>query len=126
MNYIVPFDYDHKGILEPNKEFNGFVQQFIAIKEMFSKPDEYKHMFIKDVSMNYLYVSHPIFVKLYGNVCGFTGTIGGDYEKGIFKDQYNLGTLKIPRNNPNRRIDMPITLCRSIKYRNKRIVNEVI
>lgn len=31
--------------------------------------------FIKDISMSYLYILHPTFVKMY-NACGFTGTIG--------------------------------------------------
>ena len=87
VNYIVPFDYDHKGILEPNKEFNGFVQQFIAIKERENNKD-LKDLKIKDVSMNYLYVSHPIFVKLYDGVVGLTGTIGNKYDKEILKDQF--------------------------------------
>lgn len=125
VKHIVPFDYDHKGILELNKEFNGFIQQFIAIKEMFADPENNKYMFIKDVSMSYLYVSHPIFVKLYSGVCGFTGTIGGEYDKRIFRNHYNLGTLKIPRYKPNRRVDMPIVLCRSIYQRNQRIAAEV-
>lgn len=125
VKHIVPFDYDHKGILEPNKEFNGYIQQFIAIKEMFNDPVNNKNMFIKDVSMSYLYVSHPIFVQLYSGVCGFTGTIGGKADKEVFRNHYNLQTLKIPRKKPNRRVDMPIVLCRSILQRNQRIAEEV-
>lgn len=30
---IVPIDLEHKGIPEPNKEFSGFIHQFIGIKE---------------------------------------------------------------------------------------------
>ncbi|KAK8889049.1 hypothetical protein M9Y10_033792 [Tritrichomonas musculus] len=122
---IVPFDYDHKGILEPNKEFSGFIQQFIAIKEIFNNKEN-ENMIIKDVSMNYLYVSHPIFVKLYSGVCGLTGTVGNKYDKQILEKHYNLITKKIPRDAPNHRIELPSIICSTIKERNAQIVNEVI
>ncbi|KAK8839804.1 hypothetical protein M9Y10_031512 [Tritrichomonas musculus] len=123
-NYIVPFDFDHKGILEPNKEFSGFIQQFIAIKE--SKENNVKNMIVKEMSMSYLYVSHPIFVKLYSKVCGFTGTIGNAKDKEIYRNEYNLTTLKVPRNKPNQRVEFPMILCDSITERNKKIVSEII
>ena len=122
---IIPFDYDNKGILEPNKEFNGFIQQFIAIKELNDQKSK-KDIKINDISMNYLYVSHPIFVKLYGGVCGLTGTIGNQFEKIILKKSYKISTKKIPRNLPNHRIELPMILCSDIKERNKMIVDEVI
>ena len=120
--HIVPFDYDHKGILEPNKEFGGFIQQFIAIKES----GKYQNMIIKDMSLNYLYVSHPIFVKLYNKVCGFTGTVGGLKERNIYEQEYNLKTVTIPRNKPNQRIELPMILCDTIEDRNKCIVFEIL
>ena len=122
--HIVPFDYDHKGILEPNKEFGGFIQQFIAIKE--SEKEENKNMIIKNMTMSYLYVSHPIFVKLYGKVCGFTGTIGVKKDKLVFKEHYNLELIKVPRNEANHRVDFPMILCKDITERNKRIAFEII
>ena len=122
---IIPFDYEHKGVLEPNKEFSGFIQQFIAIKEMFNDKKN-ENMLIKDISMNYLYVSHPIFVNLYGSVCGFSGTVGNKFDKKIFKDHYKLSTMKIPRNGPNHRINLPIILCSDIRERNFIIMEEVI
>ena len=30
---IIPFDFEHKGMAEPTKEFMGYIQEFIAIKE---------------------------------------------------------------------------------------------
>ena len=122
---IFPFDYDNKGILERNKEFGGFIQQFIAIKEKLNDPKKKKNMKIKDVALNYLYVSHPIFVKLYRKVCGFTGTIGSQNDKDLFKQQYGLVTDKIPRNKPNRRIQLPIILCKNLTERNQKILEEV-
>lgn len=35
--------------------------------------------------MNYLYVSHPIYIQLYGHVCGLTGTVGDEIDKKNFK-----------------------------------------
>ena len=89
MKQIVPFDYDHKGVLEPNKEFSGFVQQFIAIKESKTNKDK-KNIILKDMSMSYLYVSHPIFVNMYSNVCGFTGTVGDENDITIYHNEYNI------------------------------------
>lgn len=121
---IIPFDFDHKGILEPNKEFGGFIQQFIAIKE--SKVEENKNMLIKDMSMSYLYVSHPNFVKLYSSVCGFTGTIGDSKDKKIYSEQYDLETLRVPRNSPNYRVEFPMMLCETDEERKMKIINEVL
>ena len=67
---IVPYDYDHKRVSGPNKEFSGFIQQFIAINE--SEQNKIENMIIKDVSISYLYISQPIFVKLYQKICGLT------------------------------------------------------
>lgn len=53
---------------------------------MFNNNEENQNMIIKDVSMNYLYVSHPIFVKLHGGVVGLTGTIGNRYDKELLKE----------------------------------------
>lgn len=122
---IVPFDYDHKGVLEPNKEFSGYIQQFIAIKEMMNDRSNFD-IRIKEVSMNYLYVSHPIFVGLYSRVCGLTGTVGTKFDKKLFMKQYDLITKKIPRNNANLRIDFPIFLCNTINERNQIISEEAI
>ena len=122
---IIPFDYSHKGILEPNKEFSGFIPQFIAIKEMFNNKC-YDHMIINDISMDYLYISHPTFVKLYENVIGLTGTVGSRYEKKVLSENYDITTRKIPRNKPSLRIHLPTIFCSDIIERNTKIVNEVI
>lgn len=108
----------------PNKEFNRFIQQFIAIKE--SKVEKNKNMIINDISMSYLYVSHPIFVKLYGTVCGFTGTIGDKSDKELIKKEYDLSTLKVPRNSPNQRVIFPMILCKDIKERDLRVIFEIV
>ena len=120
--YIIPFDYDHKGILEPNKEFSGFIPQFIALKEKEKHPE----LIFKDISISYLYISHPIFANLYKYICGFTGTIGKDDDKYIFSHQYKLSTQKIYRHNPNLRVDFPITICKSMDERNEKIADEIL
>ncbi|KAK8864795.1 hypothetical protein M9Y10_010320 [Tritrichomonas musculus] len=122
--HIVPFDYKGKGILEPNKEFSGTIQQFIAIKESEKKGNE--NLIIKDLSMNYLYVSHPVFASLYSKICGLTGTIGNKSDRLIYKEQYKLETMKIPRNKPNLTVKMPTIICKSFSERDKKIVSEVI
>ena len=101
---VVPFNFDHTGILERNKEFNGYIQQFIALKERKIKKNikENEILLVKDISMNYLYISHPIYIGFYNNVCGLTGTIGKKSDKEIFQKHYHLKTMKIPKENPNR------------------------
>lgn len=123
-NYIVPFSYDKNGILEPSKEFGGFIQQFIAIKE--SVDNNVKNMIVNDISMSYLYISHPIFVKLYGKVCGFTGTVGSKADKKLLRNEYCLDIIKVPRHNPNLNVEFPKIICKNIGERNKRIVQEII
>lgn len=107
-------------MLEPNKEFGGFIQQFIAIKE--SIDNNVENMIVKDISMSYLYISHPIFVKLYGSVCGLTGTIGNKDDKKLFKDEYGLTTMKVPRHNANKIVEFPMILCKTIKKEIKKLL----
>ncbi|KAK8889422.1 hypothetical protein M9Y10_034168 [Tritrichomonas musculus] len=122
-HYIVPFSYDSNGILEPNKEFNGFIQQFIAIKEW--KENNVPNIMVRDMSLSYLYVSHPIFVKLYNSVCGFTGTIGNKNDKKIYKKEYNLTTIKIPSHNANQNVEFPMIICENVNSQNTKIANEI-
>lgn len=83
-------------------------------------------MIIKDVSLNYLYVSHPIFVQLYRKVIGLTGTIGFNDDKAIFNNQYKLDCKIIPREKPSQLVILPIIFCGSIQERNKKITEEVV
>ncbi|KAK8881401.1 hypothetical protein M9Y10_004137 [Tritrichomonas musculus] len=120
---IVPFDFDHKGIPEPNKEFSGFIPQFIALKERDNKE---KDLLFKDLSINYLYVSHPIFALMYTKICGFTGTVGNHADKTVLSRQYQLATKKVARYMPNLRVDFPRIACSTIRERNEKIVEEVL
>lgn len=134
---IYPVNCDKTGIIEKNKEFGGFIQQFIGIKEKYfpkNKDEQSKdapkqinnNLSVKSVSMNYLYISHPIYISLYGSVCGLTGTLGNKYDKNIYKQNYKLESKIIPRNSPNKLYEYPITVCKTIKRRNERILQEVL
>ena len=122
---IIPFDWENKGIAEPNKEFSGFVHQLIAIKERKQNPEKNQNLLIRPMSMNYLYISHPIFVKNYGRICGFTGTLGDKNDKKILSDHYALETFVIPRNKTNIRVDLPSIFCDTIKQRDEYIIQEI-
>lgn len=122
---IIPFDSNHKGIIEPNKEFNGFIHQFIGIKHKEKNPTKYKDLKITPLSMNYLFISHPIFVQKYKGACGVTGTIGGDKEREMFKKYYNLVTHKVPRHLMDLKRILPRIVCNDIQTRNKRICEEI-
>ncbi|KAK8836772.1 hypothetical protein M9Y10_037294 [Tritrichomonas musculus] len=123
---IIPFDYDNKGILEKNKEFSGFVQQFIAIKEMMNDEEKKGKIKIKEMSLNYLFVSHPNFIKLYESVYGLTGTIGNENDSAILSENYNLMTFKVPRFNQNHLVELPIILCKDKFDKKTKIVEEVL
>ena len=123
---VVPFDYSNKGILEKNKEFSGFIQQFIAIKEMTNNPEMKGKIKVKNLSLNSLFVSHPLFVKLYKSVCGFTGTIGNEKDEKLLKEQYNLSAFRIPRYNPNHLVELPTIICKDIDERDQKILDEVL
>ena len=121
---IIPFDYDNKGILEENKQYGGFIEQFISIKEMLNRKDE--KIDYKDISLNYMYISHPIYIKLYGKVFGLTGTIGDSYDRELILKHYKLATKIMPKEHPYRCYHFPVTLFDDIKERNSNIVNEII
>lgn len=91
---IFPFDSEHKGIIEREKEFSDFIHQFIGIKEN-KKNNGYK-VKIRPLSLNYLYISHPIFIKAYNAVWEFTGTVGTEKDKEILRKYYYLDTFEIP------------------------------
>ena len=121
---IVPFDYENKGMMEPNKVFSGFIPQFIAIKE--AKENNYDNMIINNIAMNYLYISHPIFVQLYSKICGFTGTLGDEADKELYRKEYKLNTKEIPRHKPNLRVEFPTILCKSVREKCDKIVSEIL
>lgn len=122
---VVPFDSEHKGIAEPNKEFSGFVHQFTGIKEKTANPEKYKNLRIQPLSLNYLFISHPTYVRKYKGVCGVTGTIGDKREQELLQTYYGLVTQKVPRHQMNLRKDLPTILCESINDRNQKICFEI-
>ena len=120
---IIPFDGEHKGITEREKEFSGFIHQFIGIKEKMINPS--RNIKIKPLSLNYLFISHPIFINLYQGVWGFTGTIGTQKDIEILKKYYKLNTVEIPDFAPNYRKELPYVICSDEKERNDKIVEEI-
>lgn len=120
---IVPFDSEQKGIIENEKEFSGYIHQFIGIKEKKAHPN--RNIEIRPLSLNYLYISHPIFVNLYQCVWGFTGTVGTKKEIEILKKYYKLDTLKVPSHSANYRRNLASVICPNVEKRNKKIIQEV-
>lgn len=114
---IVPFDSEHKGIAEYNKIFNGFIHQFTGLKEK----ENNKNIEIHPLSMNYMFISRPIYIKKYKR----TWTIGSKNDKKILQKYYDLYTQKVPRHQMNMRTDLPMIICDDIKQRNIRICEEI-
>lgn len=122
---IVPFDSKHKGIDEPNKEFSGFVHQFIAIKEAAKNKEPHTKFVVKPLTMNSHFISHPLYVRRYKNVIGLTGTIGNSHDKDTFTNHYKLQPIYIPRNSHNLQINLADIITTDIEERNRRICDEV-
>lgn len=76
--------------------------------------------------MNYMFISHPIYVNLYKGVVGVTGTIGNENSIKIFKDHYSLDTIEVPRHRMNLRTDLPMILCNTAEERNNYICQEIV
>ena len=125
---VIPYDYLHKGTPEQNREFNGYIQQFIAIKEnaLHEKEVNYEKVEIKPFSMTYLYLSHPIFVKQYYGACGFTGTIGDADDIQLIKRHYKMEPKIQPRHSPFIRVDLPMILCKTEKEKMCCIYKEIM
>ena len=118
---ITPFDIN-KGTIQYQKEFTGFIQQFIAAKE--SKKNQ--QVLMDPISISYSYISHPMFFKKYTVILGATGTIGdSERDYSIYKEQYGLETKTIPRFQPNYRYDMSPILVDSYEERNRLILREI-
>ena len=119
--HIIPFDSEHKGITEINKEFGGFIHQFIGIKEKKRNPN----IKIQPLSLDYLFVSHQIFVSEYKGIWGFTGTVGTKDAKEILRNYYKIDTINVPHNATNFRKDLPSIIVSNIDERNQKIIEEI-
>ncbi|KAK8865011.1 hypothetical protein M9Y10_010540 [Tritrichomonas musculus] len=124
VNQIIPFDSEHKGITEREKEFSGFIHQFIGIKE--NRENKNLNVEIRPLSLNYMFISHPIFAKLYKGVWGFTGTVGTEKDKKILQQYYDLDTFEIPLHTISMRKDLPTIITSNIDERNDRILEETL
>ena len=123
---VYPFDSENKGIVELNKEFNGYVHQFVGIKEKHNNPIENENLEIQPLSLNYQFISHPTYVQMYKSVCGVTGTVGSDREKGILEKYYKLTTANVPRHQMNLGKNLPMILCDNNKDRDRIIIQELL
>ena len=130
---IVPYNYK-KGTLETNKQFDGYIHQFIGAKEnlnidranaklLFKQKRE--NVEIEPLAINYLYTSHLSYLKHYNSLHGFTGTIGSAKDIEFYLNKYNLKALKVPRHISNNRFDLIPVLVDSIDERNKLICADI-
>ena len=131
--HIVPYDYK-KGTLEDSKQYEGYIHQFIAAKENmrirkndFEDEEELLNELVEmePLSVNYLYTSHPVYLRKYDGIIGCTGTIGSTRDIIQYKNLYHIQSQKIPRNLPNYRFDITPILTSTIEERNEKIINEI-
>ena len=131
---IVPYDFK-KGVLEDNKQFDGHIQQFIAAKENKrikreavsngTPIDKVKLIEMEPISINYLYIAHPVYLQKYLAIVGYTGTLGSKDDIRIYNAVYHLDALKIPRFTPNFRFDLQPILVDNNLQRNRIIAQKI-
>ena len=114
-DHIIPYAYEGEGLPQFNLEFCLYIQQFIAIKEN-KKRKKRLPIQLKPLSIDFLRISHSIYVKKYKHVFGFTGTLGNSKELNIYDKEYDLSTVIIPRNKPNIRCDYKDSVVKDKKY----------
>ena len=121
---IIPYDYK-KGVLELNKQFDGYIHQLLAAKANKSITDPTKKVEMEPLSVNYLYTAHPFYLSHYSAICGFTGTIGSKKDEALYKQLYHIDAIRIPRHQPSYRFDMKPVLVDTIEERNNLIYQEI-
>lgn len=89
---IAPVDYSSTGIVQKSTSWGDGLHQFLQIKH---------RLRITPESLTTSFISNMSYFKLYGNnICGISGTLGGNKEKQLLEEVYNIDTAIIPTFKP--------------------------
>ena len=78
---------------------------------------------IRNENKTYATITFQNYFRIYTKLSGMTGTAKSEEEE--FRAIYNLDVLEIPTNRPVQRIDYPDIIFKSVKGKNKAIVDDI-
>ncbi len=79
---------------------------------------------IRNENKTYATITFQNYFRIYKKLSGMTGTAKSEEEE--FRAIYGLDVLEIPTNRPVARIDMPDVIYKTVKGKNKAIVDEIV
>ena len=79
---------------------------------------------IRNENKTYATITFQNYFRIYKKLSGMTGTAKSEEEE--FRAIYGLDVLEIPTNKPVARIDMPDVIYKTVKGKNKAIVEEIV
>ncbi|MBO7150064.1 MAG: preprotein translocase subunit SecA [Clostridia bacterium] len=79
---------------------------------------------IRNENKTYATITFQNYFRIYKKLSGMTGTAKSEEEE--FRAIYGLDVLEIPTNKPVARIDMPDVIYKTVKGKNKAIVDEIV
>ena len=79
---------------------------------------------IRNENKTYATITFQNYFRLYKKLSGMTGTAKSEEEE--FRAIYGLDVLEIPTNKPVARIDMPDIIYKTVKGKNKAIIDEIV
>ena len=79
---------------------------------------------IRNENKTYATITFQNYFRLYKKLSGMTGTAKSEEEE--FRSIYGLDVLEIPTNKPVARKDMPDVIYKTVKGKNKAIVEEIV
>ncbi len=79
---------------------------------------------VRNENKTYATITFQNYFRLYKKLSGMTGTAKSEEEE--FRSIYGLDVLEIPTNRPVARIDRPDVIYKTVKGKNKAIIDEIV
>jgi len=120
VDYVVQDDQviivdEFTGRLMVGRRYSDGLHQAIEAKEQIK---------IQNESMTLATITFQNYFRMYRKLAGMTGTAKTEEEE--FKKIYGLEVLQVPTNRPNRRIDLPDVVYKSVEGKFKAVVEEIV
>ena len=113
---VVIMDKD-TGSLSEGCEWEEGLHEFIQIKHNIS---------IKESTISFASLCHPIFFEKYAQVYGLSGTLGSEIEQKEVEEIYQVSTIKVPPYRSSLRITEEPIICLDEIHFEKSIVSEIL
>src|SRR5690606_34132192 len=106
-------------------EFTGRIMQGRRYSDGLHQAIEAKEgIEVQNESMTLATITFQNYFRMYRKLAGMTGTAKTEEEE--FKKIYGLEVLQVPTNRPNRRIDLPDVVYKSVDGKFKAVVEEIV